>query len=48
MTDETKPAKKKSYVALRNLATSKGNVKKGESFKCSASEYKRFKAVGAV
>lgn len=48
MTDETKPEKKKTHIALRNLCTSKGNIKKGESFKCSANELKIFKAARAV
>jgi hypothetical protein len=38
----------KKHVALRNLATSNGNVKKGESFTCSSKELEIFKKAKAV
>ena len=50
MTEEKKPKKaaSKKAVALKNLCTSKGMVKKGESFTCTAKEYDIFKKAKAV
>jgi len=52
MTDSKKVKKtvKKvvKHVALKNLATSKGQVKKGETFTCTAEELNIFKKVKAV
>ena len=41
-------SKPKTHIAKRNLATSNGNVKKGEAFTCTAKEeaaFKKFKAI---
>ena len=46
-----KPIKKeikKEYVALKGLCTSKGQIKKGESFTCSEEELATFKKHKAV
>jgi hypothetical protein len=50
MTEEKKVKKPttKKCVALKNLCTAKGQVKKGEDFTCSAKEYEAFKKVKAV
>ena len=50
MTEEKKTKKPttKKAVALKSLCTSKGMVKKGESFTCSAKEYETFKKAKAV
>ena len=49
MTDSKKSTKKESkHVALKNLATSKGNVKKGEEFTCNTKELAVFKKNKAV
>ena len=50
MTEEkkVKKATTKLSVALKNLCTSKGMVKKGETFTCSAKEHEIFKKAGAV
>ena len=51
MTDEIKTKKKptsKKAVALKGLCTSKGVVKKGEEFTCTAKEYEYFKNLKAV
>jgi hypothetical protein len=50
MTEEKKPVKKtvKKHVALKNLCTSKGMVKKGSEFTCTSKELEVFKANGAV
>ena len=42
-----KPATKK-HVALRALCTSKGMIKKGEEFTCTAKELEAFKKAKAV
>jgi hypothetical protein len=38
----------KKHVALRNLATSQGQVKKGQEFTCTSKELAIFKKVKAV
>jgi len=51
MTEEKAKPKKttsKTAVALKNLCTSKGMVKKGEEFTCTAKEYDIFKKAKAV
>ncbi len=50
MTDEKKTKKptSKKCVALKNLCTSKGMVKKGQEFTCSQKEYDIFKKAKAV
>ena len=50
MTEEKKVKKvtAKKAVALKNLCTSNGQVKKGEEFTCSTKEHEAFKKVGAV
>ena len=50
MTEEKKAKKPttKKAVALKNLCTSKGQVKKGEEFICSAKEHEAFKKAKAV
>ena len=50
MTDEKKVKKPttKKCVALKNLCTSNGMVKKGEEFTCSTKEYDIFKKAKAV
>jgi len=51
MTEEKAKPKKptsKKCVALKSLCTSKGMIKKGESFTCTAKEYEAFKKVKAV
>jgi hypothetical protein len=51
MTEEKAKPKKptsKKVVALKALCTSKGMVKKGESFTCSIKEYDYFKKLKAV
>ena len=51
MTDEKKPVKKatsKKCIALKNLCTSKGMVKKGDEFTCTTKEYEIFKKAKAV
>ncbi len=51
MTEEKKAPKKptsKKAVALKNLCTGKGMVKKGEEFTCTAKEYEHFKKAKAV
>lgn len=40
--------KNKKHVALKNLCTSKGMVKKGDKFTCSEKELKIFKKNKAV
>ena len=45
---KTKKPTSKKAVAKKALCTSKGMIKKGESFACSAKEYEAFKKVGAV
>ncbi len=48
---EKKPVKKptsKKAVALKNLCTSKGMIKKGQEFTCTAKEYDIFKKAKAV
>ena len=46
-TKTKKPANKKA-VAKKTLCTSKGMVKKGQSFTCSTKEFEAFKRAGAV
>jgi len=49
MTEEKKVTKaKKKHVALKNLCTSNGMVKKGEEFTCSTKELEVFKKAKAV
>ena len=51
MTEEKAKAKKptsKKAVALKALCTSKGMIKKGESFTCTAKEYDYFKKAKAI
>lgn len=50
MTEEkkTKKTTAKKCVALRNLATSKGNVKKGQEFTCTTKEFEIFKKAKAI
>ncbi len=48
MTEEKKVKKSKKHVALKNLATSDGMVKKGAEFTCSAKELEVFKKAKAV
>lgn len=49
MTEEKKPVKKpKLHVALKPLATSKGQVKKGQEFTCTPKELETFKKAKAV
>jgi len=49
MTEETKKTKPtKKHVALRALCTSKGMVKQGEEFTCTAKELEIFKKAKAV
>ena len=48
MTKEKKVKKVKKHIALKNLATSKGNVKKGDEFACSTKELEVFKKAKAV
>ncbi len=51
MTEEKAKPKKptsKKAVALKNLATSKGNVKAGSEFTCTTKEYDIFKKAKAV
>jgi len=50
MTEEKKAKKptSKKAVALKNLCTSNGMVKKGEEFTCSAKEYDIFKKAKAI
>ena len=43
-----KPPAAKEYVALKNLATSKEQVKAGQPFTCTEEEYEHFKKVKAV
>ena len=38
----------KEYVALKNLATSKEQVKAGQTFTCTEEEHDHFKKVNAV
>ena len=45
---EVKKEIKKEYVALKGLCTSKGQIKKGESFTCSEEELATFKKHKAV
>lgn len=40
--------KNQEHIALKNLATSKGNVKKGAKFTCSDKELTVFKKAKAV
>tara|TARA_R110002096_G_scaffold153968_1_gene318007 strand:+ start:96 stop:251 length:156 start_codon:yes stop_codon:yes gene_type:complete len=51
MSEEKKVIKKpvsKKVIALKNLCTSNGMVKKGEEFTCSQKEYDIFKKAKAV
>jgi len=50
MTEEkkTKKPKSKKCIALKNLCTSKGMVKKGDEFTCSTKEFDIFKKAKAV
>ena len=49
MTEEKKVIKKdKKHTALKNLTTSKGQIKKGEVFTCTDKELAIFKKVKAV
>ena len=41
-------AKNKTYIALKCLATSKGQVKKGDKFTCTADEAAKFKQAKAI
>ena len=41
-------AKNKTYIALKSLATSQGQVKKGEKFTCNEKELAIFKKHKAV
>lgn len=45
---KTKKPTSKTAVALRNLCTSEGMVKKGVEFTCTPEEYEIFKKAGAV
>ena len=45
---QAKAEANKKYIALRNLATSKGQVKKGEEFTCNDKELAIFKKCKAV
>ena len=50
MTEEKKETKRalKKHVALKNLATSNGMVKKGDEFTCTTKELEIFKKNKAV
>ena len=50
MNDEIKPKKQtsKTFVALKNLSTKDGQVKKGCEFKCTAKEAEHFKKAKAI
>ena len=48
MTDKPKSDKQIKCVALKNLATSAGQVKKGADFTCSKAEHEHFKKAKAV
>jgi len=45
---KAKAEENKRYTALRNLATSKGNIKAGQVFTCTAKELEVFKKAKAV
>lgn len=46
---EVKPVKRViKHIALKNLCTSKGQVKKGEKFSCTAEEAEKFKKARAI
>ena len=46
---EVKPVRKPTkFTALKNLCTSKGQVKKGEKFSCTAEEAEKFKKARAI
>ena len=45
---KTKKPTSKKAVAKKTLCTSKGMIKKGQSFTCTAKEYEAFKKAGAV
>ena len=47
--EQVKPARKPTkFTALRNLCTSKGQVKKGNKFTCTAGEAEKFKQAKAI
>ena len=46
---EVKPARKPTkFTALKNLCNSKGQVKKGDKFTCTADEAAKFKQAKAI
>jgi hypothetical protein len=45
---QAKAEANKKHIALKNLATSQGQVKKGEEFTCNSKELAIFKKVKAV
>ena len=46
---DVKPVKRViKHIALKNLCTSKGQVKKGEKFTCTSEEAEKFKKVKAI
>lgn len=48
--EQVKPVKKPptKFTALKNLCTSKGQVKKGNKFTCTADEAAKFKQAKAI
>jgi len=46
---EVKPVRRPAkFTALKNLCTSKGQVKKGDKFSCTVGEAEKFKQVKAI